>query len=130
MSLITVPVSFGEVVDKITILEIKSERIHDPDKVANVRHELDLLERTWTDATRGKADVSDARARLKAVNEELWEIEDDIRVKESQKSFDEKFVGLARSVYVTNDRRANIKKEINLALGSELVEEKSYEDYA
>ena len=130
MSLITVPVSFGEVVDKITILEIKSERIHDPDKVANVRHELDLLERTWTDATRGKADVSDARARLKAVNEELWEIEDDIRVKESQKTFDEKFVGLARSVYVTNDRRANIKKEINLALGSELVEEKSYEDYA
>jgi hypothetical protein len=130
MSLITVPVSFGEVVDKITILEIKSERIHDPDKVANVRHELDLLERTWTDATRGKADVSDARARLKAVNEELWEIEDDIRVKQSQKTFDEKFVGLARSVYVTNDRRANIKKEINLALGSELVEEKSYEDYA
>lgn len=130
MSLITVPVSFGEVVDKITILEIKSERIHDPEKVANVRHERVLLERTWTDATRGKADVSDARARLKAVNEELWEIEDDIRVQESQKTFDEKFVELARSVYVTNDRRANIKKEINLALGSELVEEKSYEDYA
>ncbi len=130
MSLITVPVSFGEVVDKITILEIKAERIHDPEKVANVRHELVLLERTWTDATRGKADVSDARARLKAVNEELWEIEDDIRVQESQKTFDEKFVELARSVYVTNDRRANIKKEINLALGSELIEEKSYEDYA
>jgi len=130
MSLISVPVSFGEVVDKITILEIKSERIHDPDKVANVRHELEMLERTWTDATRGKPDVSDARARLKAVNEELWEIEDEIRVKESQKAFDEKFIELARSVYVTNDRRADIKKEINLALGSELVEEKSYQDYA
>ena len=129
MSLITVPVSFGEVVDKITILEIKSERIHDPDKVANVRHEFELLERTWTEATAGKADVSDARARLKAVNEELWEIEDEIRVKESQKDFGDRFIELARSVYVTNDRRADIKKEINLALGSELVEEKSYEDY-
>jgi Family of unknown function (DUF6165) len=130
MSLISVPVSFGEVVDKITILEIKSERIGDPDKLANVRHELELLERTWVDATAGKADVSEPRTRLKAVNEELWEIEDEIRVKESQKSFDQKFIELARSVYVTNDRRADIKKEINQALGSELVEEKSYEDYA
>ena len=130
MSLINVPVSFGEVVDKITILEIKSERIQDPDKVANVRRELELIERTWTDAIEGKADVSDARARLKGVNEELWEIEDEIRVRESQKDFGDRFVELARSVYVTNDRRADIKKEINLALGSELVEEKSYEDYA
>lgn len=130
MSLINVPVSFGEVVDKITILEIKSERIQDPDKVANVRRELELIERTWTDAIEGKADVSDARARLKGVNEELWEIEDEIRVRESQKDFGNRFVELARSVYVTNDRRADIKKEINLALGSELVEEKSYEDYA
>jgi len=130
MSLISVPVSFGEVVDKITILEIKSERIGDPDKRANVRRELELLERTWVDATAGKADISEPRARLKTVNEELWEIEDEIRVKESQKSFDQKFIELARSVYVTNDRRADIKKEINQALGSELVEEKSYEDYA
>lgn len=129
MSLINVPVSFGEVVDKITILEIKSERIQDPDKVANVRRELELLERTWTAAIVGKADVSDARARLKGVNEELWEIEDEIRVRESQKDFGNRFVELARSVYVTNDRRADIKKEINLALGSELVEEKSYENY-
>jgi hypothetical protein len=130
MSLITVPVSYGEVIDKITILEIKSERIADPDKVKNVRNELQLLEHTWTDAIKGKADISDARARLKAVNEDLWEIEDKIRVSESQKSFGEEFIELARSVYVTNDRRADIKKEINLALGSELVEEKSYEDYA
>jgi uncharacterized protein DUF6165 len=130
MSLITVPVSYGEVVDKITILEIKSERMGDPDKVKNVRHELQLLERTWAEATRGKADISDARARLKSVNEELWEIEDRIRVSESKNAFGEDFIELARSVYVTNDRRADIKKEINLALGSELVEEKSYEDYA
>ena len=130
MSLITVPVSYGEVIDKITILEIKSERIADPDKVKNVRNELQLLERTWTDAIQGKADISDARARLKAVNEDLWEIEDNIRVSESQKDFGDEFIKLARAVYVTNDRRADIKKEINLALGSELVEEKSYEDYA
>ena len=130
MSLITVPVSYGEVIDKITILEIKSERIADPDKVKNVRNELQLLERTWTDAIRGKADISDARARLKAVNEDLWEIEDNIRVSEARKDFGDEFIKLARAVYVTNDRRADIKKEINLALGSELVEEKSYEDYA
>jgi uncharacterized protein DUF6165 len=130
MSLITVPVSYGEVVDKITILEIKSERIGDPDKVKNVRHELQLLERTWAEATRGKADISDARARLKSVNEDLWEIEDRIRVCEAKNAFGDEFIELARSVYVTNDQRADIKKEINLALGSELVEEKSYEDYA
>jgi Family of unknown function (DUF6165) len=130
MSLITVPVSYGEVIDKITILEIKSERIGDPDKVKNVRHELQLLERTWAEATRRKADISEARARLKSVNEELWEIEDRIRVSEAKNAFGDEFIELARSVYVTNDRRADIKKEINLALGSELVEEKSYEDYA
>ena len=130
MSLITVPVSYGEVVDKITILEIKSERIADADKVRNVRNELQMLESIWTDATQGKADISDARARLKAVNEELWDIEDRIRVCESRKAFVDEFVELARAVYVTNDKRADIKKEINLALGSELVEEKSYEDYS
>jgi hypothetical protein len=129
MSLITVPVSYGEVVDKITILEIKSERIDDPGKVRNVRNELQMLERTWADATQGKADVSNARARLKKINEALWEIEDKIRISESQKDFGETFIELARCVYVTNDQRADVKKEINLALGSELVEEKSYEDY-
>lgn len=130
MSLITVPVSYGEVVDKITILEIKSERIADADKVRNVRNELQMLESIWADATQGKADISDARARLKAVNEELWDIEDRIRVYESRKAFGDEFIELARAVYVTNDKRADIKKEINLALGSELVEEKSYEDYS
>ena len=128
MSLIAAPVSFGELIDKITILEIKSERISDEGKLVNVRHELEILEQTWRDA--GNADVTDPRARLKAVNEELWEIEDDIRIKESKREFDDRFIELARAVYVTNDKRANIKKEINLALGSELVEEKSYEDYS
>ena len=130
MSLIAVPVSYGELIDKITILEIKSERIDDAEKLANVRHERDLLERTWSDAATGLADIGDARARLKKVNEALWDIEDKIRLKESARAFDDEFVELARSVYVTNDQRANIKKEINLALGSELVEEKSYQDYS
>jgi len=130
MTVISVPVSFGEVIDKITILEIKSERIADADKVRNVRHELLVLEEAWQRQMQDKADISDARARLKSVNEELWEIEDKIRVCESRKSFDDEFVGLARAVYVTNDRRADIKKEINLMLGSEFVEEKSYEKYS
>ena len=130
MSLVSVPVSFGELIDKITILEIKSERMDDAEKVANVRHELALLEKTWSDVAEKSADVSNARSRLKAVNESLWEIEDEIRVKESRRTFDDEFVELARAVYVTNDQRANIKKEINLALGSELIEEKSYQDYS
>ena len=129
-SLINIPVSFGEVIDKITILEIKSERIDDPERIMNIRRELELLEVIWLDAVRDKANISDARTRLKAVNEELWDIEDKIRLKEQAKSFDDEFVSLARSVYVTNDRRAEIKKEINLTMGSELVEEKSYQEYS
>ncbi len=130
MKLINTPMSFGEVVDKITILEIKSERIDDPEKTVNIRRELELLEAVWLDAVRDMADVSDGRSRLKAVNEELWDIEDKIRLKEKASSFDDEFIQIARSVYFTNDRRADIKKEINLALGSELIEEKSYEDYS
>jgi len=128
MSLIHVPVSYGELLDKITILEIKAARIDDADKLRNVRHELDLLGRTWTEKV-GERDIGDARQRLKAVNEKLWVIEDDIRAKEAAKTFDEEFIELARSVYYTNDERARIKKEVNLALGSELVEEKSYAGY-
>jgi hypothetical protein len=130
MKLINTPVSFGEVVDKITILEIKSERIDDAEKIVNIRRELELLEAAWLDAVRDMEDVSEARARLKTVNEELWDIEDKIRLKEKASSFDDEFIQLARSVYFTNDRRADIKKEINLALGSELIEEKSYQDYS
>lgn len=125
----TVPVSFGEVLDKITILEIKSERIDDPEKLQNIRRELDELNRVWNSTVPEPERVSEQRRALKAINEELWEIEDGIREQEAAGNFGERFVELARSVYITNDRRAAIKKEVNLALGSSLVEEKSYRDY-
>lgn len=126
---IQVPVSFGEVLDKMTILEIKSERIADPAKVKNVRLELEELSHTWDEAVKDPSAIADLRARLKAVNEELWVIEDDIRDQEAAQDFGPRFIELARAVYVTNDRRAAIKKEVNLALGSRFVEEKSYQDY-
>ena len=129
MDIIQVPVSPGEVLDKITILEIKSERISDPDKVANVRRELELLSSTWQQYVEQDATVNRIHAELKTINEALWEIEDDIRDKERAREFDQRFIDLARSVYVTNDQRANAKKELNLYLGSEIVEEKSYQDY-
>lgn len=125
----TVPVSFGEVLDKITILEIKSERIADPEKVKNVRVELDELSATWNQAVQDQAAIADLREQLKAVNEQLWEIEDDIRDQEADQDFGTRFIELARAVYVTNDKRAAIKKDVNLALGSRFVEEKSYQDY-
>lgn len=127
---ITVPVSFGEVLDKITILEIKSERIKEEAKVKNVRLELTELSATWDDAVAGRADlIADLRKQLKAVNEELWVIEDDIRDQEAAQDFGPRFIELARAVYVTNDKRAALKKAINVALGSRFVEEKSYQDY-
>ena len=129
MSLIQVPVSHGELIDKITILEIKSRRITDPAKLANVRSELDLLNAVWTTDAASRTDIADERARLLAVNEALWEIEDAIRLKERAQAFDAAFIELARSVYVRNDERAAVKREINLKLGSQLVEEKSYQDY-
>lgn len=126
---IKVPVSFGEVLDKITILEIKSERIKDEAKVRNVRLELDELSATWNEAVKDQSVIADLRKQLKAVNEELWVIEDDIRDEEAAQDFGPKFIELARAVYVTNDKRAALKKDINLALGSRFVEEKSYQDY-
>lgn len=129
MDIIQVPVSPGEVLDKITILEIKSERISDPVKVANVRRELELLKASWLEAVPQDDTVKRLHAKLKSINEDLWVIEDDIRDKELAKEFDQTFIDLARSVYVTNDQRANAKKELNLYLGSEIVEEKSYKDY-
>ncbi len=126
--MIEVPVAWGELVDKITILEIKSERIDDAAKLANVRTELRLLgERLGTvgeDAT-----VARLHADLKRVNEALWQIEDDIRDCERDGDFGPKFIELARAVYRTNDRRMELKREINLALGSMIVEEKSYKPY-
>ncbi|MCS3809364.1 DUF6165 family protein [Xanthomonas sp. 4461] len=129
MSEILVPVSFGELLDKIAILQIKSERMSDPAKLANVRSELSALELSWMAHPAAGHDIVRLRAALKAVNERLWVIEDDIRLKEQAQAFDDTFVQLARSVYIENDERARIKKEINLALGSSYVEEKSYQDY-
>lgn len=129
MNQIQVPVSFGELIDKITILEIKSVRMHDQEKLANVRTELELLNQTWAAHEAAQTDIQAERDRLKDVNETLWDIEDAIRRKEKAKAFDEEFIALARSVYVRNDERAQAKKDINLKLGSTLVEEKSYEDY-
>ena len=126
---IKVELSYGEMLDKITILQIKSERMTDATKVANVMKELNLLNELWKSDENSSIDISEEIAGLKRINEALWEIEDDIRDKERAKEFDEKFVELARAVYVTNDQRADIKKVINVKLGSDLVEEKSYADY-
>ena len=130
MSELLVPVSYGELLDKIAILQIKSERMADPAKLANVRNELSALERTWMAHPAASGDIAELRAALKAVNERLWVIEDDIRLKEKAQAFDAEFIRLARSVYFENDERARIKKDINLALGSAYVEEKSYQDYS
>jgi Family of unknown function (DUF6165) len=129
MSLISVPVSFGELLDKVAILQIKSERMSDLSKLANVRRELDALNDTWSKSAESRIDIAELLAALKAVNERLWVIEDDIRIKESKQEFDAEFIALARSVYFENDERARIKRDINVKLGSALVEEKSYQDY-
>ena len=118
MSEILVPVSFGELLDKIAILQIKSERMTDAAKLANVRAELSALERTWMAHPAAGKDIVRLRAELKAVNERLWVIEDDIRLQEKAQAFDDEFVRLARAVYFENDTRARVKKDINLALGA------------
>lgn len=129
MSEILVPVSFGELLDKIAILQIKSERMTDAAKLANVRNELSALETTWMAHPAAGHDIVRLRADLKAVNERLWVIEDDIRTQERAQDFGAEFIRLARAVYFENDERARIKREMNMALGSAYVEEKSYEDY-
>ncbi len=129
--LIEAPISLGELIDKITILEIKAVNISDAGKLKNVTHELDVLNAkidTLLDA-QGKAKLTPLQQALKDVNQELWIIEDDIRDCEYVKDFSDKFIQLARAVYVTNDKRAKVKKDINIAFGSELIEEKSYKDY-
>lgn len=126
---ISAPISIGELIDKITILEIKSERIQESEKLVNIRKELDILRATWRKVGLDGKMIAKEIVELKQANETLWTIEDEIRRKESKKEFDEQFIELARSVYFTNDRRASLKKEINQKLGSELVEEKSYTDY-
>jgi len=124
-----VEVSAGELIDKITILEIKAMRIADPARLANVRTELDALRAARAEALPQNSDVDGLVAELKAVNEALWEIEDAIRDCERDGDFGPRFIELARSVYRTNDRRSALKRAINEALGSRLVEEKSYREY-
>jgi len=126
---IKVPISPGELVDKITILEIKSARMSDPAKLANVRIELGLLQDTWRTSAFASHDIASQWAALRAINEKLWDIEDDIRDKERARKFDQEFIELARAVYVTNDERAAVKRDINTRLGSKIVEEKSYAKY-
>ena len=126
---ILVPVAPGEMLDKITILEIKLERIEDAAKRANVELEYTMLQKVRGEKIPESPALADAYGRLKAVNEALWVIEDDIRQCEADKDFGETFVSLARSVYKQNDKRAALKKGINLLTGSAIVEEKSYKDY-
>jgi hypothetical protein len=129
MNEIKVPVSPGELLDKITILRIKSARMRDTGKLANVRTELEALERIWSASPYAAIDVASDVSALLAVNERLWTIEDDIRDKERAQTFDGEFVRLARAVYIENDERAAIKRKLNVKLGSSLIEEKSYADY-
>ncbi len=129
--LIQAPISLGELIDKITILEIKAANISDAIKLKNVSHELTILNQkiaSLLDAD-GVTKLAPLKAALKNINQELWVIEDDIRDCEYVKDFSDKFIQLARAVYVTNDKRATVKKDINVAFGSELIEEKSYKDY-
>ena len=126
--IIEVPVSLGELVDKITILELKIEYIEDQDKLTNVKKECKLLTEVLLEHLE-PSKVEGLKAELKEVNRKLWLIEDDIRDYERQKDFGEKFIELARSVYFTNDKRAELKKDINLKFGSDIIEEKSYEKY-
>ena len=129
MAELLVPISPGELIDKISILEIKSQRMTDPEKIQNVRAELSLLNDTWRASEYAASDIRKQWTDLREVNGKLWDIEDRIRDKERDGVFDAEFVELARSVYFTNDERAALKKSINTQLGSALVEEKSYAEY-
>jgi hypothetical protein len=129
MSEIKVPVSPGELLDKITILRIKAQRMRDAEKLKNVRLELAALEQTWSASSYATLDIAAEVDALHQVNERLWVIEDDIRDQERAQAFDARFIELARAVYFENDERAAIKRRINVRLGSSIVEEKSYAQY-
>lgn len=126
---IKVPISPGELIDKITILEIKAANISDATKLANVKVELQLLQETWRGSAYANSNIDAEWKQLRDINKKLWDIEDDIRDKERERKFDQEFIELARAVYVTNDERAVVKKQINTKLGSKIVEEKSYAKY-
>jgi len=126
---VLIPISWGELVDKITILEIKSERVTSPAALTNIRRELELLSGIAGKIQDPRARLAALKRALKRVNEKLWTIEDRIREKEANRSFDHEFIELARSVYQNNDERGRLKRDINLLLNSELVEEKQYSAY-
>jgi hypothetical protein len=126
--IIETPISVGELVDKITILRIKSREIKNPEKLKNIGAELDNLQYVFS-GLKGMPDIINEFVMLESINKQLWDIEDQIRKKENIEEFDDEFIELARSVYITNDRRSAVKKKINEMTGSELVEEKSYEQY-
>jgi predicted phage-related endonuclease len=125
----SVPVSWGEVIDKITILEIKSAKLNSEAALKNVRHELETLSKVAAATLSGNPKVAGLKTALKHVNETLWGIEDDIRAKEAAKSFDAEFIALARAVYHNNDERGRLKREINTLLNSDISEEKQYAKY-
>jgi hypothetical protein len=126
---IETPIATGELIDKITILEIKVAHFTDPAKTANAQAELALLCQRRDAALPPSAALTELAARLKAVNQRIWDLEDAIREHERRQQFGAEFVAVARSIYRTNDERAAVKREINLALGSTLIEEKSYSAY-
>ena len=126
---ILIEVGPGELIDKITILEIKVERITDADKLKNVRYELETLSKAQREGMQDSPELRRLWAELKTINEALWLIEDDIRDCEAQKDFGPKFIELTRAVYITNDKRAAVKKQINMLTGSAIVEEKSYKKF-
>ncbi len=127
---IKIELSVGELLDKITILQIKSERIDDESKLENINKELHVLQSLWNASPYSENKLDENISELKSINEELWDIEDKIRDKEGAQTFDQGFIELARSVYFTNDKRAKVKRVINSKTGSELIEEKSYSDYS
>ncbi len=123
---VAVEISIGEFFDRLTILEIKQSRIRESAKLENINRELNGLNRRLDELPFSRKDVSGEVGELKAINEELWRIEEELRSREKTKAFDDGFIELARAVYRNNDRRFQVKKAINLRLGSDLVEEKSY----
>ena len=126
---INIEISIGEFWDKITILQIKADRIKDKNKLVNITKELNQLVNHWEKSSHNEIEINEELKNLRHINEQLWDIEDDIRDKEQAQEFDDVFVELARSVYFTNDKRAEVKKDINKKMGSSLVEEKSYKEY-
>ena len=124
-----IPISWGELFDKITILQIKSEKILSADSLKNIERELKQLKLTFDTTFAENSEALELAEELRRINSKLWDVEDRIREKEKKKVFDNEFIQLARSVYMKNDQRSVIKRKINKAFGSELIEEKSYSKY-